>query len=174
MSESLAWIPRDESKLSESHQRGRLGWKEGVAAAGVILSLTFVAVELSQNTKAIEATVRNDLASASREWTLALATSPEATAAMLKWEAEEEMTPVEERMVIQLAVGVLRNTENVYLQVQNGSVEESALIGYGFQGIPLMRATRFFEWWSVVRGNWHPDFVEAFEGQNSYLKASDP
>jgi hypothetical protein len=159
--------------LSESRSKGWLGWTEALAALGVILSLTFVAVELQQNTKAIEATVRNDLASASREWTLALATSPELTEALLKWEAEEEMTSVEARMVIQLAVGVLRNVENVYLQVQNGSVEESALIGYGFQGIPLMRASRFTRWWALVRNSYHPDFVADFEAQNTYLNASD-
>lgn len=152
---------------------GGLGWKETLAAVGVILSLIFVAIELRQNTKAIQATVRNDLATASREFSLAIATSPELAAATRKWESGEEMAEVEFRMVQQLTIALVRNVENVYLQVQNGSVEASALVGYGFRGTPLLRADRFVVFWSGIRGAFHPDFVEAFEGRNAYLRPTD-
>jgi len=154
---------------------GWVGWKEAVAAIGVILSLTFVALELRQNTKAIQATVRNDLAAASREWTLATATSPELAQARVKWEAGDEMTAAEFIMVQQLALGLLRNAENVYLQVQNGSVDESALVGHGFRSIPLIEADRFVVFWqnSGISEKFNPDFVEAFEAQNPFLKFPD-
>ena len=162
--------------MSQERSAGWVGWKEAVAALGVILSLLFVALELRQNTKAIQATVRNDLASASREWTLATATSPELAQARVKWEAGDELTEAEFMMVQQLAVGLLRNAENVYLQVQNGSVDESALVGYGFRSIPLLEADRFVVFWqgSGIREKYNPDFVAAFEAQNPFLKVSDP
>lgn len=162
--------------MSEQRSKGWVGWKEAVAAIGVILSLTFVAVELRQNTKAIQATVRNDLASASREWTLATATSPELAEARVRWEAGDELTEAEHLMVQQLAIGLLRNAENVYLQVLNGSVEESALVGHGFTGIPLLEADRFRVFWQStgISQKFNPDFVEAFEAQNPFLKRSDP
>ena len=162
--------------MSEERSTGWAGWKEAVAAIGIILSLTFVAVELRQNTKAIQATVRNDLASASRDWTLATATSPELAEARVKWEAGDEMTEVEFIMVQQLAIGLLRNAENVYLQVRNGSVDESALVGHGFRGVPLLEADRFVVFWQStgISQKFNPDFVEAFEAQNPLLQPSDP
>ena len=162
--------------MSNEGSTGWAGWKEAVAAIGIILSLTFVAVELRQNTKAIQATVRNDLASASREWTLATATSPELAEARVRWEVGDEMTEAEHLMVQQLAIGLLRNAENVYLQVQNGAVDESALVGHGFQGFPLLEAERFRVFWqnSGISQKFNPDFVEAFEAQNPFLKPSNP
>lgn len=165
----------DGASVSQERSAGRVGWKEAVAAIGVILSLVFVALELRQNTKAIQATVRNDLASASREWTLATATSPELAEAEVRWVAGDEMTEAQLTMVRQLAIGLLRNVENVYLQVQNGSVDESALVGYGFRATPLLEADRFLVFWqSGIREKFNPDFVEAFEAQNTFLRPADP
>jgi hypothetical protein len=162
--------------LSEQRSGGLVGWKEAVAAIGVMLSLAFVAVELRQNTKALRATVRNDLAAASREWTLATATSPELAQARVKWEAGDEMSEAEFIMVQQLAIGLLRNAENVYFQVQNGTVDESALVGHGFRGVPLLEADRFVAFWrsTEISQKFNPDFVEAFETQNPLLQRSEP
>ena len=162
------------ANLEKVRSHREFGWQQAAAATGVVVSLAFVAVELSQNTKAIQATVRNDLAAASREWSLAQATSPELAEAADKWMAGEEVTRAEFRMVRSFCVALMRNVENVYLQVQNGSVDESALVGYGFRAIPLLRSDRFVTLWPDIRETFHPGFVEAFEEQNPELRPADP
>jgi hypothetical protein len=113
----------------------------------------------------IEATVRNDLATASREWPLARATSPELMEASGKWEAGEEMTRTERRMATNSVVALLRNVENVFLQEQMGVVDASALRGYGFT-MPMYGSENFARSWSGLRDNFDPDFVAAFEARN--------
>ena len=48
-------------------------WKEAVAAAGVILSLLFVAYEIRQSTQVARAQARQELAALNQQW---LITSP--------------------------------------------------------------------------------------------------
>ncbi len=154
--------------LDRTRRVGGVGWKESLALLGVVLSLLFVAVELRQNTRAIEAAVRNDLATASREWTLARATNPALSEVSRKWRAGEAMTAAERMMAQDFAVALLRNIENVFLQVKMGAVDESALRGYGFT-MGMYGSENFRVFWGGLRNVFDPDFVTEFEARNGIL-----
>lgn len=60
----------------------------------------------------------------------------------------------------------LRNAENVYLQVQEGVVDESVLQSYAFTSRRYESAA-FAQFWRVERMRYDPLFVSAFEAANS-------
>ena len=61
--------------------------------------------------------------------------------------------------------GMMRNAENVFLQFQEGVVDESVLASYGWADNAVFRREGFVDWWSVRRQRFHPDFVAAFEAE---------
>lgn len=150
------------------------GWKEVVAAAGVILSLVFVGLELRQNTRAIRATVRNDLATASRDYLLAVATSPDLSAAYEKWLNDEETTAVEDEMVLMSVSALLRNLENVFLQTRLGTVDYRDSGTYGLKA-PIFNSRRFRQAWDssgYLAQGLNADFAAAFAAANGLQRAS--
>jgi hypothetical protein len=126
--------------------------------------MVFVGLEVRQNTRAVRATAQNDLATASREYLLAQATSPELSAAYLAWTDDTETTPVQDHMVRVSANALMRNLENVFLQVQLGTISEGALGSFGMTA-PVFRSRRFVEEWTGRR-NFDPAFIAAFEAAN--------
>lgn len=139
--------------------------REGLAALGVILSLVFVGAEVRQNTIATRAATLNDLAAGSREWLMSLATSPELISVWRRWLAGEDLTRDELEMAEITVNALLRNVENVFLQVESGAVDESALVSYGFGGASAWESPNFPGYWERRWVRYHPDFVDAFEQQ---------
>ena len=101
--------------------------RETLTAAGVVLSLLFVGLELRQNTLAVRATALNDLASGSRDYFLAVSADRDLVAATVSFMADEELDRVDTARVEMTLMAILRNLENVFLQVRTGVVDESAL-----------------------------------------------
>ena len=79
-------------------------------------------------------------------------------------EAEEgtEADCRETRMCIFMRA-ILRHHENVFLQVQEGLLDESAFLSYGYTDQGLYESFHFRALWPGVRAQHHPDFVAAFE-----------
>ncbi len=144
--------------------RGRVFETIGVLA--VVLSLVFVGAELRQNTVAVRATALNDLATGSRDWVLAIASNPELAAVMADWLAGEDLGRVEGLMARSTVIALVRNVENVYLLVEAGAVDESALVSYGFSGSGgPFDSPLFADWWARNKHNYNPQFVLAFEAE---------
>ena len=138
-------------------------FREGLAATGVILSLVFVGAEIRQNTVATRGATLTDLASGSREWLMAIASNPDLASAWRRWKLGEELNPDETEMAALVLNTLLRNVENVFLQVEAGAVNESALISYGFGTADAFRSPRFPDYWAAKWSNYNPGFVAAFE-----------
>jgi len=139
--------------------------REGLAALGVILSLIFVGAEVRQNTVAIRATTLNDLASGSREWLMSIGASPALASVWRRWLAGEELSPDEMEMADLTVNALLRNVENVFLQVEAGAVDQTALVSYGFGGASAWQSPYFLGYWGRRWVRYHPDFVTAFEAE---------
>ena len=138
-------------------------WKELVAALGVILSMIFVGLELRQNTVAVRAAARNELAAGARDWLMALAESPELADALGLWlTPDSELTPTQGSAARYAVRALLRNVENVFFQVQGGIVPEEALTSYGIQS-GVFRGPRFHDLWISERDGYDPEFVTLFE-----------
>jgi hypothetical protein len=61
--------------------------------------------------------------------------------------------------------GLLRMVENAYVQVNEGVLPESSLVGYGFTANPNFQTPQFASFWHGIRGRFDPRFVAAFEAE---------
>lgn len=127
--------------MSNPKNRGRLVG-EAVAVIGVIVSLTFVGLEIRQNTASVRAQMRQQLSDASRDFLLGLATS-EVAHAWGRYMRGEELSVVEKDQVQLALVAFVRNLENVYLQHRERVIDESALTSYGWTGATMWTSERF-------------------------------
>ena len=145
-------------------------WKEILAAAGVVFSLVFVGIEISQNTSATRGQTRTELAALNQEWLFHIA-EPEVSGTFSRlWVSDdrENMDAGEITRAELLMISNLRRLENVYYQYAEGLVDESALDSYGFRNItPFFRGRAFNNWWYSLdnRNLFHPQFVELFEAR---------
>ena len=147
-----------------------INWKEILTAGGVIFSLIFVGLEISQNTSATRGQTRTELAALNQEW-LFLISDPEISEVFGRtWlqNDQEGLDPAELLQADLLMVANIRRLENVYYQYAEGLVDESALDSYGFQtSSPLFSTVIFSNWWFSQnnRNLFHPGFVDLFESK---------
>ncbi|MEE4362108.1 MAG: hypothetical protein V2I63_11370 [Pseudomonadales bacterium] len=143
-------------------------WKDLLAAAGVIVSLVFVGVEIRQNTSAAKGQTRTELAALNQAW-LFLLSDPEFGDPFRRRWVSNDVAGMEAEDVDRaelLMVANMRRLENVYFQYDEGLVDESALDSYGFQvSAPLFTGAAFGTWWFDAdnRALFHPGFVALFE-----------
>ena len=135
---------------------------EIAAAVGVILSLVFVGVEIRQNTAAVRAQTRQQLTDSSSEFLLSLATT-DLGELWGRFIRGDSLTFGERYRIGAGLIAAVRNIENVYLQTQEGVIDESALLSYGWRGSIVYGSDSFAEWWQTNSDRFHPDFVVAFE-----------
>lgn len=143
-------------------------WKEPLAAAGVILSLLFVAYEVRQNTKVARAQTRQALAELNQEWLVLHSQDPEFSRIWNKlWDAPADLTESEGRRGAMMLTMHLRRLENVYFQYQEGLIDASALNSYGLQTAADLNSEFFRSYW--IEYNWRegfdPEFVEFLESK---------
>jgi hypothetical protein len=65
----------------------------------------------------------------------------------------------------------LRLLENVYHQYNEGVVDESVFLGYGWRGDPEFRTPEFTAWWSERRARFDPGFVAEFESRQGISRS---
>ena len=147
--------------------------RETLGFLGVVASLVFVGTEIRQNNAIARAQTRQALADASRELTLAISTDPDLRRA---WYFIVAPTLVEGRpapdltladtIVAESAVFThLRNLENVFLQAEEGVVDESVFSTYSFRGTQFQ--TPFFKaYWEKIGSGLDPGFALRFEDEN--------
>lgn len=137
-------------------------WVEAIAAVGVILSLLFVGFEIRQNTAIARGQARQDLAQLNQEWLVLLSQNAEYEALWTKAFGREihELTPAERRRSRLIMTMQIRRLENVYLQYQEGLVDESALRNYGFSRTEIFATPQFQEYW--IDEKWRDGFDAEF------------
>ena len=150
---------------SKASRAGRL-----LAALGVIASLVFVGLELRQNTDALRAQTRQGLADRNAQSIYSVADNPElARAWTLMWQrdslAGQSLTLADSAQARWAMWGFLRMVEHAFLQVEEGVLPESALVGYGFSDNNNFLTSQFPSFWVGVRHRFDPRFVAAFEAE---------
>lgn len=138
---------------------------EALAAIGVITSLIFVGLEIKQNTAVARAQTYQSLTGDLREFIMALSADEQLFAAFHeKFETTYEGS-MDDRRAVYVMYARLRMVENVFLQVQEGLVDESIFLSYGWSGQPVFMSPQFREWWPPHRTRFNPNFVAAFEAE---------
>ena len=158
--------PAVERAPANTEARPRaVGWRELVAAFGVILSLVFVGLEIRQNTAVARGQARQELATLNQGFLALLSQEEQGRIWYRAWVGNEELDPVETLRASVLMTMALRRFENVYLQYSEGLIDESALGSYGLQRAELYESARFRELWRSQRQGFDPGFVEYFESR---------
>lgn len=145
--------------------------REIIAGVSVILSLTFVGFEVRQNTVALRGQTRDGLARAGEDWLMAIAADSSLSAAFAKIEMDEPVSSLDSTRVGFTLIALTRHHENVFLQVEGGTVDESVLLSYGWKASPLYATSFYTSLWPGIRSIFSPDFAEAHEQAFSNLKS---
>ena len=137
---------------------------------GVIGSLVFVGLELRQNTTAVRAQTRQGLADRNAQTIYSVAENPElARAWTLMWQrdtlAGQVLTMADSAQARWGMWGMLRQVEHAFLQVEEGVLPRSSLMGYGFRGNTNFMTPQFASFWESIRHRFDARFVAAFEAE---------
>ena len=141
-----------------------------LSALGVIASLVFVGLQVRQNTQALRTQIRQGLADRDAQVIYSIAENPAlARAWTLMWQrdtlAARSLTMADSTQARWAMWGMLRMVENAYVQVNEGVLPESSLVGYGFTDNPNFQTPQFASFWHGIRGRFDPRFVAAFEAE---------
>ncbi|HUG39586.1 MAG TPA: hypothetical protein VMM12_03840 [Longimicrobiales bacterium] len=139
-------------------RRNRLSVGQALAAAGAVLSLVFVGLEVRQNTKAIRGTTYQAVAEANTDWLAMLALEPELLDLTRRWTAGDTTFTAEERgRIYVLQLHFWRTIENAHYQYLQGNLPEDVVrrwIPPDMFGNPILA-----RWWSGARDRFTPAFV---------------
>jgi hypothetical protein len=138
---------------------------ETLAALGVIASLVFVGLEIQQNTAVARAQTRQALTENLQEYIMTLASDPALFEAYQNRFRNGIQGTLDDRRAVYVMYARLRMVENVFLQVQEGVVDESIFLSYGWSKQPAFMTPQFREFWPENRSRFNPEFVAAFEAE---------
>ena len=139
--------------------------RETVGLLLVVASMVFVGWEIRQNTASVRAQTRQFLTENHREWVMAMASDPSMIADYndTYW-PDNPSAPAATRASYTMFAN-LRHLENVFLQVQEGVVDESVFRTYGWVGRPELSSPQFRDWWVTRRTRFDPAFASALEAE---------
>ena len=141
--------------------------RDTLTALGVIASLVFVGLEIQQSNVQARAATRQALAEISINRSLTGTTDPELGQQGSAWldAGEDETLDCRTTRFCGFIFATLRFHENVFLQVQEGILDESAMLSYSYLEAPAYRSPFFAQFWPTTRRRFDPDFVAAFEAE---------
>ena len=141
--------------------------RETLGFLAVVAGLVFVGLEIRQNNRIASASTRQALADATGVLLESLYSDPELHEQYLAWRNFEMGTQADcqQTRVCIYAIATLRHHENVFLQVQDGLLDTSALLSYAFSTATVYRSGAFPALWRNLRDRYHPDFIAAFEAE---------
>lgn len=102
---------------------GSLG--EFVAAIATVVTLAYLALQIRQNTRALQGSAHETATSRRTSWLMSVAKSPELNDLMMRFFAESEsLTPSEVNRAQRLVSSILLGVETSYWQWRRGNLEE--------------------------------------------------
>jgi hypothetical protein len=145
--------------------------REFVGLLLVVASLVFVGVEIRQNTAVARAQSRQFLTENHREWAYTLATNPELSDLFnATWDPDDGRT-TEQRQASYLLFALMRHLENVFLQVNEGVIDESVFQSYAWTDLTYFGSDNFNAWWAANAGRFNESFRDAFEDEYGLASA---
>ena len=145
---------------------------ETVVVVGVVLSLVFVGFELQASRVASRAAAYQELGIAVADVWMARAQDRELSDALGRFDADStEISRSDLILVLSFTVANLRLFETVYLQVEQGLLEEEAMDALGWSGFAQSRLLR--QTWPYVRRIVSPAFATYLE-ESGIVDSSGP
>ena len=143
--------------------------RETLGFLAVVAGLVFVGWEIQQNNVQARAATRQALADASMMLSLAVAADDGMAEEFNRWSRWEGALPEDLSAQFPRAslwvFSALRHFENVFLQFEDGVIDESVFLSYGWTNSPVVTSPLFPSYWADARATFNPDFVAAFEAE---------
>lgn len=135
-----------------------------LANIGVLGGVIFLAVELRQNTQAVELTSAEGFLSGSSALDLRIAQDPELASLLLRTQREEPLTDVEMLQLERWYYASLRQWETAQYLYSIGALDESLWLAYRHEIAGIMRrADLLTEYWKSNQESFTPAFNAAIE-----------
>ena len=142
--------------------------RDTLATFGVIASLVFVGVEIRQNTQTARLAARQALMDHQLMLNQSVLEDESLHAEMRQWLETDPTTAPDlcpGSRICTLVRLQLRFHEDVFLQTQEGLIDEASFRSYGYRGQSLYASPHLRTVWMDLRHLLHPDFVAAFEAE---------
>ena len=146
---------------------------EAVGAIAVIASLVYLARQIRQNTRSLQAATYHSVVTALGDLTRPLTQDPEWAAA---WEASaedwESADSDTRRRIVHFAFAAFRLFEDVHYQYQKGALEPKIWVGWKRFILGYFRSPTIQAWWPLRAPVFSSDFKQFLE--NSELDVETP
>ena len=137
---------------------------ELLGAAGVIVTLLYLAAQVRANTRSLRASMFQAGSDASARITLALGSDPQVALVFQKGlSGVEELTPGEVAQFQYLFHSVVRQLENGHFQFQNGTMDRENWLGWVETLRGILGSPGGQRMWTAVRPRMRRRFVEFVE-----------
>ena len=147
-----------------------------LANVGVILGIAFLALELQQNTTAIQASTYQSLSNSAVDQVLGVSHDPQLSDLLVEVYQQaggDDFTLSENNQLFNFYRGTLLRLENTYIQFRNGLVSDDVFDSYGWEDGIFGRPHFAYYWCFIGRGDYSSDFREFFKNRMMLPECSD-
>lgn len=138
---------------------------ETLGAIGVIVTLIYLARQISQNTRAMRLSTSHSIATAAREWNRPLLADPElAWTFQVGTEDPSQLDRKEQARFIELCFSLLRMFEDAQYQFDHGALDPDIWTGYEKLYAAYAKAPGFQAYWAKRKETFRPEFREFIDG----------
>jgi hypothetical protein len=141
---------------------------EMLGAAGVIITLIYLARQVRQNTRATRLSTSHSIASAARDWNRPLLNDPElAWTFQVGTEDPSKLDAREHARFIELCFSLFRMFEDAHYQFQKGALDPDVWAGYEKLYAAYAKAPGFRAYWEHRKQTFRPEFQAFIDGHGS-------
>lgn len=120
---------------------------EILGAAGVIITLAYLAVQIRQNTKVARSTVRQSIAESAQSLSADIISSPDMAEILIRDMNGEELTQVESLRMQGRCYRDMQHWENIFFQMREGLLPQEEWSGFRNNLAALMVIPSYREYW---------------------------
>jgi hypothetical protein len=141
---------------------------EMLGAAGVIVTLIYLARQIRQNTRATKLAMSQSIAAAARDWNRPLLQDPElAWTFQVGTEDPTQLDEKEQARFVELCFSLLRMYEDAHYQYHHGALDPDVWKGYEKLYGAYAKAPGFQVYWEARKDTFRPEFRDFIDGYES-------
>lgn len=138
---------------------------EFLGAAGVIITLIYLARQVRHATRATRLSTSHSIAAAARDWNRPLLADPElAWTFQVGTEDPAKLDEKEQARFIELCFSLFRMFEDAHYQYQKGALDPNVWKGYETLYAAYAKAPGFQAYWKNRKQTFRPEFRELIDG----------
>jgi len=141
---------------------------ELLAAVATLVTLIYLAVQVRQNTRALQSSTFQNITGEMAKNVEPISTNEDVAAIMVKGIPDPaSLTPEERLRLASVFVATFRRLESVFVQNQLGSISDEMKEGFEFSIVNLLNTPFGREWWQSARVTFFQPYVEHLEQRAS-------